>query len=594
MPEQQNHDDKFELLREQAEGLLQNQPDFASLPSTDILELIQELKVYQAELELQNQELKQTQQELTSLHKEYENLYEFAPCGYVTLNSRGIVSRANLMAVNLLQTEKDKLLDASLTRFIAKDFEDVFLRTRQEAKETGERRSVELLLERKGQPQWVRLDIEADRAESEGQIEWLVMLVDIQERKQAEEKLLRQIQEREKLEKQFRQAQKMEALGTLAGGIAHDFNNILTSVIGYAELALDDAPEGSMLRDNLYEVLAAGNRAKELVRQILTVSRLENHSRQAVQINPLVKEALKMLRSTMPASIEVRVKITSEPLIVQADPTQIHQVLVNLATNAMQSMSDREGVLEVYLDSVKFDENIQETIPDLSPGEYVRLMVRDTGSGIPGDQIEKIFEPYFTTKTKETGTGLGLSVVRSIVKSHHGHIAASSEPGTGSTFTVYLPLVQKTSRQRPDHAFEQLPTGNEHILLIDDEPGIVRMQKQSLERLGYTVTGKTDSLEALEDFRSSPQKYDLVFTDMTMPRLTGEKLSAAMKDIRSDVPVILCTGYSEKLARLQENPKIEAVLMKPLDFPETAKTIRKLLDRTGPEDIQTLEYGKEP
>ncbi|MCF8105609.1 MAG: response regulator [Desulfohalobiaceae bacterium] len=575
----QNTAAKFERLRKQAEGLIRLQPEIDSQSFSDILELIQELNIYQTELETQNQQLRKAQEELTSLHKEYEKLYEFAPCGYVTLNSRGIVSRANLMAVNLLQTEKDALLEASLTRFIASDFEAVFLKSRQEAKESGERRSVELLLDnRKEQPQWVRMEIEADRAENGEEVQWLVMLIDIQERKQAEEKLLRQAKERENLEKQFRQAQKMEAVGTLAGGIAHDFNNILASVIGYAELALDDAPEGSMLRDNLFEVLAAGNRAKELVRQILTVSRLENHSRQAVQINPLLKEVLKMLRSTMPASIEIRENITSEPLIVQADPTQIHQVLVNLATNAMQSMSDREGVLEVRLDSVSFDENIQDTVPDLSPGEYVRLAVNDTGSGIPGDRIEKIFEPYFTTKAKETGTGLGLSVVQGIVRSHHGHITVSSEPGTGSTFTVYLPLVQKASRERPDHAFEQLPTGNEHILLIDDEPGIVSMQKQSLERLGYTVTGKTGSLEALEDFRSSPQKFDLVFTDMTMPKLTGEKLSAAVKDIRPDVPVILCTGYSEKLTRLRENPKIEAVLMKPLDFAATAKTIRAVLD----------------
>lgn len=287
-----------------------------------------------------------------------------------------------------------------------------------------------------------------------------------------------------------------------------------------------------------------------------------------------------MLRSTVPTSIEFREKIGKEPFVVRINPTQLHQVIMNLTTNAMQAMTDQEGLLEVCLDFVSFGENRAGQGLDLGPGEYARLTISDTGAGIPGQHLEKIFEPYFTTKAKGTGTGLGLSVVQGIVESHGGHVTVSSEPGEGTTFSVYLPLTQKDMSQVRAEAEAPLPTGSERILFVDDEPPIVKMQQQSLERLGYTVTATSSSTEALKRFRLSPDTFDLLITDMTMPSLTGDKLTAAVKAMRPGLPVILCTGFSEKINGNWETPALDGILMKPVDKAEMAAAIRRALDRS--------------
>ncbi|MBS3751284.1 MAG: PAS domain S-box protein, partial [Anaerolineales bacterium] len=405
-------------------------------------------------------------------------------------------------------------------------------------------------------------------------IGFIGMIRDITERKKAE-------QERDKLEAQLRQAQKMEAIGTLAGGIAHDFNNILSSVIGYAELSLDEVEKGSVLHRNLSQVLTAGNRAKDLVKQILTLSRREEQEFQLTPVVPLVKEALKMLRSTFPSSIEIRENILPEQAVVHGDPTQLHQVLVNLATNAKQAMSDQGGVLEVSVEPVSFDENIGKKYPEMAPGNYVRISVSDTGCGISEQYFDKIFEPYFTTSETGTGTGLGLSVVHGIVKSHSGHITVYSEPGKGTTFHVYLPLAeQERSRDTSTgQVGKELPTGTESILLVEDEKPIIDMQQQILETLGYHVTSRTSSVEALEAFRANPYKFDLLVTDITMPNMTGDRLALKVKEIRPDIPVILCTGFSEKINDQQSKDLgIEGFLMKPVTKKDMAEAVRKVLD----------------
>ncbi|MGM0453261.1 MAG: PAS domain S-box protein [Thermodesulfobacteriota bacterium] len=398
---------------------------------------------------------------------------------------------------------------------------------------------------------------------------------DVSQRKEAE-------QEKERLHEQLRHAQKMEAVGTLAGGIAHDFNNILSSVIGYTELALDETQAGTLLHSNLSEVLRAANRATKLVKQILALSRQQEQEFMPVEISPMVKEAIKLLRTTMPASIDIRQKIGSEQLVVYTDPSQFHQVIVNLATNARDAMPDETGVLEIHVKPVAMDKDSAPPDPEVKPGHYVQITIKDTGIGIAAQDLDKIFDPYFSNREKRVGgIGLGLSVVHGIVKRHNGFIHVDSAPGEGTTVSVFLPLAETCPPASSTDHTTPLPGGTEHLLLLDDEPPIAKMQQQRLEGLGYTVTVKTSSMQALSAFQSSPDAFDLIITDMAMPNMTGDKLARKAKALRSDVPVILCTGFSEKVAENGPPPAVEAFLMKPVDKIQMARTVRKVLDDAG-------------
>ncbi|MBS3809818.1 MAG: PAS domain S-box protein [Desulfobacterales bacterium] len=426
---------------------------------------------------------------------------------------------------------------------------------------------------RQGGAVWLEINAVLHRDSSGRPVSFTGISRDITERKKAE-------QEKEKLYEQLRNAQKMEAIGTLAGGIAHDFNNILSSVIGYTELSIDEIEKGTQLHKNLSRVLEAGNRAKDLVKQILAINRSDEQEFRPVPIIPLIKEVLKMLRSIMPASIEFRQNFPDQQLFVNANPTQVHQVIVNLTTNARDAMTDESGVLEVSVEPVSFDHSIKKKYPDLEPGNYAGITVSDTGLGIPRHFMDKIFEPYFTTRHQETGTGLGLSIVHGIVKAHKGHVTVCSEPGKGSTFRVYLPLTETHGIvSPPPEAEQELQTGTESILLVDDEKAIAEMQQHALERLGYKVTSKTGSRQALETFSAAPDKFDIMISDMTMPDMAGDRLAIKVKEIRPDLPVILCTGFSRKLEVHKEKLDVEDFLMKPVNRTEMAKKIRQILDR---------------
>ena len=379
------------------------------------------------------------------------------------------------------------------------------------------------------------------------------------------------------LETQLQQVQKMQAIGTLAGGIAHDFNNILASVIGYTELALDDAKNGTLQRANLREVLIAGNRAKELVKQILAFSRQADQEQKPFRLKFVVKEALKLLRASMPATIEIEQNIQSNGLVM-GDSTQFHQVLMNLCTNAAHAMEDKGGLLTVSLSDVDLDSDFIFNHPDLKPGAYINLTVADTGDGIPPTVLKKIFDPFFTTKEIGKGTGMGLSVVHGIVHSHGGTVYVYSEPGKGSTFKVFLPAIDQ--RLEPEDIIEEpIPSGTERILFIDDEPAIVNMGKQILSSLGYDVVTRTSSIEALELFKAQKGRFDLVITDMTMPHMTGEKLVKELRQIRLDIPVILCTGFSSKIDEKKAMAMgIRAFISKPILKREIAEKIRTVLD----------------
>jgi len=387
------------------------------------------------------------------------------------------------------------------------------------------------------------------------------------------------ISEYKRLEAQLQQAQKMEAIGTLAGGIAHDFNNILGAIIGYAELAKMKAPKESAVVADLNQVIKSGNRAADLVHQILTVSRRHKKERQPMQLKYIVKEVVKMLKATLPSTIEIKDVSGKDMGVINADPAQMHQVIMNLCTNAGHAMQENGGVLEVGIGDVQVGtEDSGSGYLDLPSGTYLRLVVSDTGYGIPRHVIDKIFDPYFTTKDTGEGTGLGLSVAQGIVKAHGGTITVYSEPGKETTFHVYLPLILMEEREEKEPE-GPLPTGSERILFIDDEHALIEIGSQMLERLGYEVVTRQGSVEALELFRAEPDKFDLVITDMTMPHMTGDKLARELMKIRPDIPVILCTGHSKLVSEAKaKDMGIRAFVMKPILKRTLAEAVRKALD----------------
>ena len=397
----------------------------------------------------------------------------------------------------------------------------------------------------------------------------MLMAQDITERKQAEAT-------KGKLEAQLRQSQKMEAIGTLAGGIAHDFNNMLAAIIGYCELALMDLAEDSTTKKRVNEILKAGNRAKELVRQILTFSRQEEHERKPLRLQPIIDEALKLLRASLPSSIEIRQNIDASASSILGDSTQIHQVLMNLCTNAWHAMNDG-GVLELSLTTVEVDIDFAHAHPGLKQGPHVRLVVSDTGKGMDRSTMEHIFEPFFTTKAPGSGTGLGLAVVHGIVKQLEGVVSVYSEVGRGTTFNIYLPLHDREATSALPAPNPVAEGNDEHILFVDDEESLAALGKSMLERLGYRVTAETSSVEALKIFRAQPNDFDLVITDQTMPHMSGVEFAKVLLEIRPELPVILATGYSTAI-----NPeKAHAIGIREFLFkPNTAQALGEAIQRS--------------
>ncbi len=395
--------------------------------------------------------------------------------------------------------------------------------------------------------------------------------------------LLQDISERKRMEARIQQAHKMEAIGTLAGGVAHDFNNILGIIVGNAELALSDPALQERTERSLEEIRTASIRARDVVRQILTFTRYTDPELEPVRMEVLVEEAMRLMRSTIPASVDIRVDLPEEPAIVAAESSKVHQILINLCTNAFHAMRENGGRMGVCLENVRIDPPGIIEDPDLEPGPYVRLEVSDTGHGIPEEILERIFDPYFTTKDVDEGSGMGLSVVQGIVKSHGGGISMRSRPGEGSVFTVYLPrLLGEEPGVEADSA-RPGPGGGERILLVDDEPSLVDVGRSMLERLGYRVEARTDAAGALRAFENDPDGYDLVITDQSMPGMTGADLVRAIQKRRPGKPVVLCTGYSDLVdPERARQLGIRAFLVKPFGYDQLAETVRGALADPGP------------
>ena len=381
-----------------------------------------------------------------------------------------------------------------------------------------------------------------------------------------------------KLQEQVLQSQKMESIGTLAGGIAHDFNNILFPILGHTEMLIEDIPEDSPFKNSLDEIYTSVMRARELVKQILTFSRQKSGEFKFIKMQPIVKEALKLIRSTIPTTIKIKQDINADCGAIKADPTQIHQIIMNLATNACHAMEDGSGELKVSLQEVEFGKYDVISL-DMEHGIYACLTISDTGTGMTKDVTRKIFDPFFTTKEQGKGTGMGLSVVHGIVKSMRGVIHVYSEPDSGTQFNIYLPVIKTSLEEQSSQIKELILKGSERILLVDDEDIIITMEKQMLKRLGYHITSHNSSIQALEVFQAASDKFDLIITDMAMPDMPGDKLAVELIKIRADIPILLCTGFSETMSEEKAaSLGIKGFLMKPIIMKDLAQKIREVLD----------------
>jgi len=510
-------------------------------------------------------ERKRAEEALREGEERFRTLFEFAPDAYYLNDLEGTFINGNKTAEDLLGYKREEL--------IGKNFLQLGLLPSEDLPKAVELLAMNLKGKATGPDELTIINKDGKRIT----IEIRTLPININD-KDVVLGIARDISGRKRLEVQLRQAQKMESIGTLAGGIAHDFNNILSPIMIHSEMAKMELPSDSPVKHNLREIYKAGERARDMVKQILTFSRKEEGERAEIKITPVLKEVLKMLRSTIPTTIDIQQNLTAESHTVLADPTQIHQILLNLGTNAAHAMREKGGTLKVTLVQEDLDSETAAQYSDLNPGSYLKLIVSDTGSGIDDETMQKIFEPYFTTKGPGEGTGMGLALIHGIVKSYGGDITVESELGEGTTFNVCLPRIEADVPSVAE-ASVQVPGGTERILFVDDEKAAVDAIQPMLENLGYYVTARTSSIEALEAFKNDPNGFDLVITDQTMPNMTGKDLAKELMSIRSDIPIILCTGFSEQIDEVKAKEMGISFLMKPIVLSQIANTIREVLDK---------------
>jgi PAS domain S-box-containing protein len=514
----------------------------------------------------------QAEEALRESEARYRALMETAADAIVLAEvETGKILEVNEKTASLLGRDRAEIIGQPITFLHPQEDEDYYRQNFEAVIRQGGGTVGQIMYAQHRDGHRIPLEIGASLCELAGrQVVWGIFR-DVTERLQAQE-------EKDRLEAQLYQTQKLEAVGTLAGGIAHDFNNILWAILGYTEMTLMSLPEHSQERFNLEQVMQAGRRARDLVNQILAFSRKSVKERKPFRLSLIVKEALKLLRATLPTTIIFRHQIMAPGALVLADITQLHQVVMNLCTNAAQAMEETGGTLFVGLEELVMAADNQDRYPDLSTGPYVALTVSDTGPGIEPALLPRIFEPFFTTKGVGKGSGLGLSVVHGIVKSHGGEIIVTSQPERGSTFTVFLPICAGEV-QAGLEVCTPIPTGTNRILCVDDEPMLVDLLQAELGKLGYEVTTRTSSLEALETFRANPEDFDLVITDQTMPHCTGMQLAREVRGLRPGIPIIICTGYSDKVSEATiKEAGIREMFMKPVDLRQLAEGIRRALD----------------
>ena len=569
-----------EIARENAALTLEN---LKALSPEETRQTLHELRVHQIELELQNDELRRTQAQLEVALTRYFDLYDIAPVGYCTLSEKGQILEANLTAATLLGLARAKLVNQQLSRFIFKEDQTIYYLHRKHLFETGKPQEWDLRMVKNDETAfWAHIESTVAQ-DADGTPVGRIVMSDITNRKQAEavqqrthdeleqqtESLRASLEEKVRLEARLLQSQKMESIGSLAGGIAHDLNNILFPISGLSEMLLDDSSLKTPERESIEQIYKSAQRGSELVKQILTFSRQSNPMKLPIRIQPILKEALKLARATIPRKIEITNQIEANCGMILADPTQVHQIAMNLITNACHAVEENGGTIHISL---------KKTVDG-----YACICVSDTGTGIDQTLINKIFDPYFTTKELGKGTGLGLSVVHGIVKEHGGDIRVHSEVGKGTTFNVFLPLLDDPKNGKDAAIARQYPRGCERILLVDDEEPIVLLEQMMLERLGYQITFRTSSPDALAVFKANPGNFDLVISDRGMPLMTGEQLATELILIKPGIPIIICTGLSdENDVKRAKAMGVKGFLMKPVAIGDLAEMVRKVLDEETP------------
>ncbi len=511
---------------------------------------------------------KQAEEDLKKSEEKYRNILKNIADGYFEVDIAGNFNFFNDSMCRILGYSRNELFGMNNQEYMDKENAKKINKTFNKVYRTGiPTKALDWKLLRKDG--------------SECFVETIVSLITDSNDKKIGRDIARDITDRKLLEDQLRQAQKMESIGTLTGSIARDFNNILYMIIGNVELALQNIPEWNPIYTNLKKIKTASLRAAGIVKQLLNFSRKTDQNLRPISITTVIQDALKFLNSTIPSTIKIQKKITDKEITILADPIQINQILMNICINASQAMEETGGILKINVEKEFVTADSAINYPDLVPGDYIKIMVSDAGPGIEPHRIDRIFDPYFTTKEIGKGSGMGLAVVQGIVKSHNGAITVESQLGQGTAFTILFPIVDEKPEVDSEMTDELPPVGSETILFVDDEESIVDVTGQILEQLGYKVETQTNPQEALKLFQSKPHHFDLVITDMTMPQMTGVKLSEKFMDIRSDIPVIICTGHSahidEKKAR---QLGIAAYIMKPMSMSDIAKAIRKVLNKT--------------
>ena len=566
--------DSSDELRRRAEAELGRRSTDA-VPS-DSARLLHELSVHQIELELQNEELMSRRADVEAGLALYTDLYDFAPVAYASLASDGTLAQTNLACARLLGLERSRLQVKRLGQFVVDGDRRLFSAWLKSVFDSSTAQRCQVLLRVSGASADPGRTVQIDAERPPHSTLCRAVLVDVTERLQAEASL-------RLLEVQLRESQKMEAIGTLAGGIAHDFNNILASILGNLDLARQDVGAGHPALESLEQIHKASLRARILVQQILIFSRRqpEPAGRQAVRAP--VAETLALLRTTLPAGVQMQVDLADAPLFVLADATQLHQVVMNLCTNAWQALKDGVGCISVVLDSTLIGDGVAPRAGYLPPGRYAHLQVSDDGTGMDAAVQAHVFEPFFTTKPVGQGTGLGLSGVHGIVATHGGAITLDSAPGRGSTFDVYLPLLDAPVDSVPVSPVApqvSLAGQGQHVLYVDDDELMLEMVQHLLQRLGYRVRGFADPQAALTAIREQPHAFDLVVTDFNMPAMSGLQLAAALAALRPDLPIILSSGYVTEDMRTQAiRLGVRDVLHKENTLDELGKIVGRVLTR---------------